>query len=901
MRLTVIFSILLSIGIASAQSLDKSLDGTERGKKLTEFLSELEARHKIQFYFLPEWIDGLTIPADHKLSTIDEVLTYVLSEARLAHFQMNEYVVVILKDPAAEMYRMDMLRDAATQRKSIRRMTFGTPDATRTAGTMVTLRGKVVDKETGAALAGSTVVASEGISAIHAVSQADGSFSIQLPVGSNLVSFGYVNHDDQLFDLEIYQDTQLVVEMEETPTVLDELVISAASRGENTTSRLGQTQINIRQLKRAPALLGENDLIKQVQMLPGVTTAGEAASGFNVRGGGVDQNLVLYDGVPVFNSSHAFGFFSSFNTEAVRDVAFYRGGIPAEYGGRASSVLDIRSKEGDYEKWQGGAGIGLISTNLFVNGPINKGTTSIAASTRLTYSNWLINTVRTNYADLKNAKVFFYDGTVKLAHRINQKTKLTASAYSSNDQFRLTGDSTYQWSNLTGVVRLDHEISDVLSMSFSAGAGSYQYKLFSTDSLNGFNLAYRITYPFIKGEVQYQRDRHHLSGGFQSMFYSFQPGTLTGSEGSNFGTEKMENQYNLESAIYASDELTLPGEKVSLEGGIRISMFNSIGPATVNLYQEDAPLDPQTFTGTMQVPKGDFYKTYMGFEPRASVRYSFSPTFSAKAGYNRMYQYMHLVTNTTAITPIDIWQPSGYYFKPQVADQLSFGLFKDFKDKTYETFAEVYYKRINNITDFKDGAQLILNSHLETDLLQGIGTMYGIEFSGSKTAGRFTGSFSYAYSRTFRLIAGPTDAESINNGKKYPSNFDQPNVVNLSWRYGLRRRIFFTGYFTYRTGRPITVPESGFVIDNITVAAFSERNRYRIPDYHRLDLALVFEGNHKRRRLLDGTLSLSIYNIYGRRNAYSVFFRPDEYGYMRAYKLSIIGTALPSVSYSFKI
>jgi hypothetical protein len=363
----------------------------------------------------------------------------------------------------------------------------------------------------------------------------------------------------------------------------------------------------------------------------------------------------------------------------------------------------------------------------------------------------------------------------------------------------------------------------------------------------------------------------------------------------------MEKQYNLESAVYASDQVTLADERVSLEGGIRVSMFNSIGPATVNLYQDGSPPDMLTLTGTMDVPKGDVYKTYTGIEPRASVRYSFTPAFSAKAGYNRMYQYMHLVTNTTAITPIDIWQPSGYYFKPQVADQISFGLFRDFKDKTYETFAEVYYKRINNVTDFKDGAQLILNSHLETDLLQGTGTMYGIEFSGSKTAGTLTGSLSYAYSRTFRLIAGPTDAESINNGEKYPSNFDQPHIVNLSWRYGITRRIFFTGYFTYRTGRPITVPESGFVIDNIPVAAFSERNRYRIPDYHRVDLAFVFEGNHKRRKLLDGTFSVSVYNIYGRQNAYSVFFRPDENGYMRAYKLSIIGTALPSVSYSFKL
>jgi hypothetical protein len=901
MRLAFAVLMLSTIGVSSAQVLDQALDGSERGKKLGVLLAEVGQRQKIHFYYLPEWIDAITVASDHKNSTLGELLASILSDAGLSYFQMNKHALVIVKDPTAEMRRVEILNEAARQRKTVRRLTYGAQNGSRTPGATVVLRGRVVDKESGGALSGATVVASEGLAPKNTISLTDGSFSIKLPVGANVVTVSYVNYDDQVFDLDIYEDADLQIEMEEKPTMLDEVVIADIARGENTTKRVGQTQISVRQLKRAPALLGEVDLVKQVQVLPGVTTAGEAASGFNVRGGGVDQNLVLYDEVPVFNSSHAFGFFSSFNAEAVRDVAFYRGGIPAEFGGRASSVLDIRSREGDYEKWQGGGGIGLISSNVMINGPIRKGTTSIAASGRWTYSNWMINTIRTNYADLRNARVFFYDGTLKLAHRFSNKTKLTLSGYSSDDQFKLSGDSTYRWDNLGVVARLDHQVSDQLSMNFSAGTGSYQYLLSSDHPESGFGLSYRILYPFAKGEIHYQTANHKISAGIHSMFYRFDPGKFEPTGESQFKTIEMERQYNLESAAFVSDQIILPGEKASIEAGVRFSVFNSIGPATINLYEEGMPPDIDTFTGTMSVPSGQVYKTYSGVEPRASLRYSFTPTLSVKAGYNRMFQYMHLVTNTTAITPIDIWQPSGYYFKPQVADQLSLGLFKDFREKTYETFAEVYYKRINNITDFKDGAQLILNDHLETDLLQGVGTAYGVEVSGSKTSGRLTGALTYAYSRTFRQIAGPSDAETINRGEKYPANYDQPHIVNLSWRFGLTRRVHFTGYFTYRTGRPVTIPESGIVFDHITIASFSERNKYRVPDYHRLDLALVVEGNHKRRRVLDGTLTFSVYNIYGRENAYSVFFRDNGSGYLRPYKLSIIGTALPSISYAFKI
>jgi hypothetical protein len=330
-------------------------------------------------------------------------------------------------------------------------------------------------------------------------------------------------------------------------------------------------------------------------------------------------------------------------------------------------------------------------------------------------------------------------------------------------------------------------------------------------------------------------------------------------------------------------------------------MFQAVGPGSVNIYKSGVPRETLNLIDTVQYGKGETIKAYHNLEPRLGLRYEINPQSSIKLGYNRIYQYLHLVTNTTAVTPVDIWQPSGYYFKPQKADQFSVGYYRHFKEKKYEAFVEVYYKAIENVLDFKDGAQLLLNPQIETDLLQGNARAYGAEMQVTKTGGKLEGSLGYTYSRSLRTIVGEFPEEAINEGKEYPSNYDQPHVVNLSWKYNITRRFFFTGAFTYRTGRPITLPLTAFSIENFTVSSFSDRNAYRIPDYHRLDLGLVIEGSHKRKKLWDGTWTVSIYNVYARKNPYTIFFKEVRPGILRPYRLSIIGTALPSISYSFKI
>jgi hypothetical protein len=896
-RFLVIFFILLSISAAAQSVLDITITSDLEGKSLVSAFESIEKKSPVRFYFLSSWLEGLVIEKENVGQPLRVLLDNKFLGTELNYVQMNDNSIVLVKDPTLAIQRINSINTALKERKKISRIEIGSAEAAR-RNSRAKVQGIVKDSKNNEPLIGVSVFMND--LQMNTTTGANGNFELLMPVGEHLLTINYINYDELVIDLAVYKDGEISLVMEEAPRMLEEIVIMDKAAREVTTSRIGQTQLSMKEIKRQPAMLGEVDLIKQIQVQPGVTTAGEAASGFNVRGGGVDQNLILYDGMPVFNSSHAFGFFSAFNAEAIRDVNFYRGGIPAEYGGRVSSVLDITSREGNYEKWTGSGGIGIISTNFFISGPIKKSKTSIAASVRTTYSDWLINTIRTNYIDLSNSSVSFYDGALKLAHKFSDRTKLTLSGYASSDWFRLQGDSTYQWQNRLGSLRLDHSFSPRLSSTLTVGTGSYAYEVQDRNTRTGFNLYYQITYPSAKLDFNYQAGKHKVSFGAQSTYYNFNPGTLQPStDQSNVIEYQMEKQKSIESAVYVGDGISF-GEKYYVEGGLRFSIFNVIGPATVNIYEPGVPKSTSSQIDVVNYGNGETVQTYSGLEPRVSLRYNLNDNSSIKAGYNRIYQYLHLVSNTTAITPVDVWQPSNKYFTPQVADQVSIGFFKNFKDKMYEAFIEVFHKDIDNILDFKDGADLILNDHIETDLLQGKGEAYGIETSISKNSGRLTGSINYTYSRSLRTINGDFPEERINNGKAYASNFDQPHIVNLVWKYNISRRYYFTGNWTYHSGRPVTTPLSGYLVDNIKVANFSERNQYRIPDYHRLDIAFILEGNHKRKKFWDGTWALSFYNLYARRNPYTVFFEDDGNGFLRPYQLSIIGTILPSLSYSFK-
>ncbi|MCW5910976.1 MAG: TonB-dependent receptor [Cyclobacteriaceae bacterium] len=893
--LTIITLVFCFVQVKGQQGLKVPIERTAGGQPLLTLLQNLEENYAIQFHFLPEWLKPFRVAEISASQSLEEVLISTLSGSDISFISLYPNSIVFIKDPEYARMRNQLLTQARANRARISKTIIGSPGQASTQS--VTISGIVMADKTQEPLPGVTVRLGESIGV---TTNATGKYELRLMPGIHGLSFSYLDYETQVIDLEVYSDGELNVTLEKAPHMLDEVVVTDKSIAEVTTSRIGQIQLTMREMKRAPAFMGEVDLIKQVQTLPGVTTVGEAAAGFNVRGGSVDQNLVLFDDMPVFNSSHAFGFLSSFNHEVVRDVSFYRGGIPAEYGGRNASVLDIQSRDGNFEKWAGSAGIGLVTSNVAAHGPLKKDKTSLLGSFRSTYSNWLVNSIRTDYIDLRNSSVKFYDGTLKLSHKFSEKTMLAVSGYSSHDAFSLSGDTTYQWNNFVLASRINHRFSESLNAEFQAGFSRYGYEVFNVPAETASRLSFRINTVRISSDFQYQKQAHTFRTGWQALFYSIQPGALRPESAiSNARSFKLDNQFSVENAFYLSDTWNL-GNHWHVESGIRVPLFLSFGKQDVYHYRADAPRETENITDTTYYGSGEIVRAYAGVEPRLSVRWQRSEKASVKFGYHRINQFLHLITNSTSVTPVDIWQPSSYYFKPQRADQLSVGYYRDMKAKHYNFFVEAFYKNIANVLDFKDGAQLVLNPQLETELLQGRGYAYGIESYLSKNSGRLTGTINYTYSRSFRIIHGRFNTESINRGNKYPSNFDQPHIANLSWKYSLSRRHFFTGNFTYHTGRPVTIPIAAFEFEGSPVAYFSGRNQYRIPDYHRLDLALVFEGNHKRTQRWKGTWVFSVYNVYARKNPYTVFFKNDGSGVPVPYQLSIIGTAFPAISYTIR-
>jgi hypothetical protein len=895
--LTVLLFLFSFSGLKAQSIIDYQLKGNESGKSLETVFQEIQNETNARFFYLPEWIMDFNFDRNFEGKTLKDALDYIFEGTNLSYKNVYNHAIVIVKDPTQALSRRNSIALAMSQEKKVKQYKFGEIGKSKKVAKVV-ISGKITESGSDEALPFAIVQVSSSSNVITA--DGNGNYKLELSPGPNVLNFSFIDHDNFIVDLIAYEDGVVDVAMDKVSVELEEVVIEGRADQELATSRIGQTQIIISDIKRAPAFLGEVDLIKQIQNLPGVTSVGEAATGFNVRGGSVDQNLVLYDGMPVFNSSHVFGFFSAFNSEAVDDVSFFRGGIPAEYGGRVSSVLDIKSKDGNYEKWSGKAGIGMITSNVMVNGPLEKGKTALAASLRSTYSNWLMRSIKTDYANLKESKVSFYDATLKLTHLVSPDTKLSFTGYSSRDGFSLEGDTTYNWQNLQLSGKVDHQFSPILGAEFIAGVTSYGYNVENDVQRTESELRFSIRTTVLKAGFNLQHGSHALNFGWNMMHYRFNPGQLTPtSANSNSRDFAIDKQYSIENAFYFSDAWQV-NSQVFVEAGLRVPLFMAFGPADVYQYEAGLPIERNNITDTVSYGKFRPTKSYLGFEPRVSFRYMLSGTSSLKFGYNRMYQFLHLVTNTTAVTPIDIWQPSGPYFKPQIANQISLGYFQDFEDKKYGFSTEGFYKTLGNIVDFKDGAQLILNNTIEADLLQGTGRAYGIETSIYKNKGRLTGTINYTYSRSFRTVNGPSPSEKINRGKEYPSNFDQPHIFNLSWKYNITKRHYFTGNFTYHTGRPVTIPLSGFLFENTNVAYFSTRNQYRIPDYHRMDVALVIEGNHKRRKWAEGTWVISLYNAYGRKNPYSIFFKSSRNGVPEPYQLSIVGTVLPSISYNLK-
>ena len=687
--------------------------------------------------------------------------------------------------------------------------------------------------------------------------------------------------------------------MQDQPVALKEVQIETTRKDMNVSgTQMGVNRMGIKEIKQMPALLGEVDVVKSVQMLPGVTSVGEASAGFNVRGGNTDQNLILMDNVPIFNPTHLFGFFSVFNPDAVKDVTLYRGAIPAQLGGRTSSVLEVKQKEGSYQEFMGTGGIGLVSARLALEGPVMKDKGSFLVAGRSSYSNWIFKQLPD--ASLRDDKASFYDATIKLSANLSENSKYIFSGYRSHDSFQFNADTIYSWTTTNASLTFDHSFSGKLQGNFTAFVGDYDLGLEFKKPFNEAQFSTSIQQKGVKADFVYAAGKRTIRFGGNSTYYDFSPGTLKPSLGTSVITPRiLPNDKAVESAVYVNNEIEL-NPQLAITAGLRFSTYQNLGPGQVYEYEAGKPRSLMTRTDTVFYEQFSLVKPYQGLEPRFSVRYSLDENSSLKAGYSRTKQYLHVISNTLTVSPIDIWKTSNKYIEPQTGDQVSLGFFRNLSQNTIETSAEIYYKTIKNQLDYKDGADLYLNEALETEVLATEGQAYGLELMVNKKAGKVTGWVSYAFSRAFLQTNGVFPDEKINNNQKYAASYDKPHNLNLVLNYQINRRFSTSANFNYSSGRPFTAALSHYVIDGNVIPYYGPRNAYRLPAYHRLDLSLTMLTNHKKNKKWEGNWNFGIYNIYSRQNVYSAFYRHTYGSKARAYKMSVIGSAIPSITYNFK-
>ncbi|MFN8347343.1 MAG: TonB-dependent receptor [Spirosomataceae bacterium] len=738
---------------------------------------------------------------------------------------------------------------------------------------------------------------------------AEGRFSIEVSPGTHAVTIRQLGYLPFRTTLSVYSASTLHAVLSGIANQLEEIIVTG--KGYDQTVRrplLGVSQINIKTLKRLPAALGETDILRSLQLLPGVTSVGEAANGVNIRGGTTDQNLMLLDDTPIFNPTHMFGLFSAFPPDAVSGLDLYKGTVPSRYGGRAASVLDITLKTPSLEQRQWSGGISVVSNHLTLETPILKGKLGLLISGRGAFNSSLLPLVSKRLNDIK---ALFGDGVTKMFWRINHRNTLTAMAYYSKDFFQtnLLGSlaninavaTQYDHQTLNAMARWYHTINEHSDLQMTASMADYTPKILSLepDSLNKVTLQQRLQQRQWKSVLNCQRTKYKLETGLVLTHYRLNPGELLPGSSLSVNYRKTPDENALESAVHAEAEMSL-SPALAISAGLRYSFFMNLGPATVRRYAPGEPMDAASVVDTTYYPAGKITQRYGGFEPRLGIRYSLSPQTSVKIGYNLMRQYLQVVTNTTTPLPTARWKTSDRHIRPQISQLFTAGWFRNFKNNIYELSAEAYWRATQNVIDYRPGADFLLQSYPETQLLTGKSTAYGMEVMVSKKKGELTGWVNYTWARTLNKVEEGIDFQQrINNGDWYRANYDRPHSLNISISINQSKYHTFSFSFAYSTGRPYTAPEGIVRYQNRNYPFYNVRNQYRLPDYHRLDFSWNIYNPSMKNRRWQGHWAFTVYNLYGRRNAYSIFFRTEGQT-TNSYRLAIFATPIPTLSYNFE-
>ena len=752
----------------------------------------------------------------------------------------------------------------------------------------VTISGYIKDENNGEDLIGAACYIKELRKGT--ITNPYGFYSLSIPAGYYTVSYSFLGTKTQTQVLEITDNKSMNIELSADNLQIQEVVV----RGEAAASNVERAEMSVVKIpastiKKLPALMGEVDLIKAVQMLPGVKPAAEGSSGFSVRGGNPDQNLLLLDEAPVYNASHLLGFFSIFNNDALSDMKLYKGDIPASVGGRLSSFLDIRMKNGNSKKFSGNGGIGTVSSRLTLEGPIGKNEkTSFMLSGRRSYADLFLKL--SSDEDVKDNTVYFYDVNAKINHRFDDKNRLFVSTYLGKDKFK-SNENELNYGNKTVSLRWNHLFSNKLFSNATFLYSKYDYELSNRLGADAFKWQSNMEDYSAKLDFNYFLNaNNNIKFGGIFTYHKLEPGHAFGlGEQSLFSDYRVNESNALEEGLYISNEQKI-GDRLTLKYGLRFSMFNNIGKGTVYDFDENYNvIDSTTYK------KGDIFNTYTNWEPRFGLKYTVGPTSSVKMSYSRTTQYMQLTQNSTGGLPLDVWFPASPNVKPQTSDQFAVGYFRNFRDNTIEMSLEGYYKKMHDAIDFKDFADLLLNKHLEGELRTGSAEAYGFEFTTNLSFNRLQGWIGYTWSRTKRTMKG------INNGKSYRSPYDVPHNIKAALSYKLTKRTTVSANFTYSTGSPVTYPVGRAEYQGSLIKIYSDRNSYRMPDNHRLDLALTLKGKKKPGRKWEGEWNFSLYNAYGRKNPWYISFTQDDDNpnVMKAEKTYLF-TFVPSITYNFK-
>lgn len=889
----------------------QNVSGQFNQAKFEDFASHVESQTGLRVYYDPQLLDTVLVTVSLDDKAIAEAFDEALKGTRFKanYFENSVFVFydLIIQTELPENFLSKSVDDTTSTDEilidignSTNRVENQAPliVGTRTSRILpgnATVRGRVIDGASGEPILGASVYIEEPL--IGTFTDVDGRFTLSLPKGRQKLLLSSVGMEPKEQAIVLYSEGSIEIQMDEVTRALDEVVIEAERDDNLLEPQMGIEKINIKTVKLVPTALGEADIVRVLMTLPGVKSVGEASNGFNVRGGSTDQNLILFNQSTIYNQSHLFGFFSAFNPDVVQNVELYKSSIPAEFGGRLSSILQVNSRVGDSTKISGSGGIGLITGRLAIDGPIGDKTTFLFGS-RATYSNWILRTIKNE--DYRNSSGSFYDLNLDINHRLDDKNTLKFYAYRSNDSFKLRSDTLYRYSNNAANILWRRDFEDFYT-DVSVGFSNYNYDISSSSNpVNAFELGYGITQVDAKVDLNYFGfEGHSLNFGVNTIQYYLESGSLLPKGGESLITPaELQDERASETSIYLSDSYELTS-KLNVSLGFRGTLFRAVGPRDYFLYAEGIPKSDQTIIDTVSVSKGGLVKSYARPEVRFSARYTLNDESSVKIGFNTINQFIHRMSNTVAVAPTDIWKLSDFNIKPQSGNQISLGYFRNFKSGLIETSVETYYKRIRNFLDYKSGAILTNNPNLEADVINTRGRAYGVELLIKKTSGRLNGWLGYSYSRSEQRQDDALAGELINQGNWYPSNFDKPHDVTAVMNYKLTQRYSISLNMTYSTGRPVTVPLEQFSYGGSRRLLYSERNEFRVPNYFRTDIAFNIEGNHKQNKLAHGSWTIAIYNLTGRRNANSIYFL-SEGGGIQGYQLSIFGSPLPTVTYNFK-